>query len=90
MAHTITDAAELVRYHLVLAEPDDSRANDTLVQFAERAAGGGEPPLVAEALWVFCDRCGCSIDADLIHPDGHHYSDEDDFYCRDCWDESFP
>ena len=32
MAYTITDIAELVRYHLVLAEPDDTRADDNLAQ----------------------------------------------------------
>ena len=38
--------------------------------------------------WVFCDRCGCSVDIDLIHPDGHHYSEAGDLYCSDCWEES--
>lgn len=71
MAHTITDIAELVRYRLV--------------QLVERALGDGDPSPVAEASWVFCDRCGCSVDTDLIHPDGHHYSDDGDFYCADCW-----
>jgi len=42
-------------------------------------------PLWREATWVFCDLCGCSVDVDLIHPDGHHYSDDGDFYCADCW-----
>ena len=38
-----------------------------------------------KATWVFCNRCGCSVDTELIHPDGHHYSDDGDFYCADCW-----
>jgi len=42
-------------------------------------------PLWREATWVFCDRCGCSVDTDLIHPDGHHYADDGDFLCADCW-----
>ena len=42
-------------------------------------------PFFQEATWVFCDRRGCSVDAELIHPDGHHYADDDDFYCADCW-----
>jgi hypothetical protein len=37
--------------------------------------------------WVFCDRCACSVDTDLIHPDGHHYSDDGDFLCADCWEK---
>jgi hypothetical protein len=36
-------------------------------------------------LSVFCDRCGCSVDTDLIHPEGHHYAADGDFYCADCW-----
>ncbi len=35
------------------------------------------------AEWVFCDRCGSSVDTDLIHPDGHHYADDGDFSCVD-------
>jgi hypothetical protein len=30
MAYTATEIAELVRYHLVLAEPTDSRPDDNL------------------------------------------------------------
>jgi hypothetical protein len=41
-------------------------------------------PLWQLAEWVFCDHCGCSVDTDLIHPDGHRYSDDGDFYCVDC------
>jgi hypothetical protein len=40
-----------------------------------------------EVSWVFCDRCGCSVDTDLIHPDGHRYADDGDFYCADCWEQ---
>jgi len=46
------------------------------------------PGLYREATWVFCDRCGCSVDTDLIHPDSHHYADDGDFLCADCWEES--
>ena len=27
-----------------------------------------------------------SVDTDLIHPDGHHYADDGDFYRADCWE----
>ncbi len=43
-------------------------------------------PLWREETWVFFDRCGCSVDTDLIHPDSHHYADDGDFYCVDCWE----
>jgi len=37
--------------------------------------------------WVSCDRCGCSIELVLVDPDGHHFSEDGDFYCADCWEK---
>jgi hypothetical protein len=85
LAYTVTDLAELVRYHLVLVEPDDIRADDNLVQLVSELQSMATRPLSRESSWVFCDRCGCSVDTDLIHPDGHHYAADGDFYCVDCW-----
>jgi hypothetical protein len=82
MTYTITDIAELVEYHLVASAPDDNAAHSKLVQQLELLA---PRPLWREVAWVFCDRCACSVDTDLIHPDGHHYADDSDFYCADCW-----
>ena len=45
MSYTITDIAELVRYHLVLAEPDDTRPDDNLVHPVERTTEYGDPVL---------------------------------------------
>lgn len=87
MAYTVTDITELIQYHLVLAEPDDESADHNLAQLAGEIQNLATRPLWREATWVFCDRCGCSVDTDLIHPDGHHYSVDGDFYCVDCWDE---
>src|SRR5664280_1357181 len=36
MAYTITDIAELVRYHLVLSQPDDERADANLAQLVQQ------------------------------------------------------
>ena len=88
MAYTSTDIAELVRYHLVLSAPDDKTADDNLAQLVSELQSMATRPLWREASWVFCDRCGTSVDTDLIHLDGHHYADDGDFYCADCWDES--
>jgi hypothetical protein len=87
MAYTIQEIAELVQYHLVLAEPDDSRADDNLARLVTEVRDMATRPLWREASWVFCDRCGCSVDVELIHPGGHHYNDEGSFYCADCWSE---
>jgi hypothetical protein len=86
MAYTITDIAELVEYHLVVSVPDDV-AHANLVQLVHQLELLAPRPLYREATWVFCDRCGCSVDTDLIHPDSHHYADDGDFYCADCWGE---
>ena len=29
--------------------------------------------------------CGCSVDSDFIHLDGHHCADDAYFCCSDCW-----
>ena len=64
-------------------------ARHRLVQPVERGiARNGDPSPVAEASAVFCDQCGCSVHTDLIHPDGHHYSSDGDFFCSDCWEHS--
>jgi hypothetical protein len=85
MAYTVTDITELIRYHLVLAEPDDESAHRNLSILAGEIQNLAIRHLWQEAIWVFCDRCGCSVDTELIHPNGHHYSDDGDFYCADCW-----
>jgi hypothetical protein len=69
---------------LVASAPDDDAAHANLVQLVLLAPR----PLYREANWVFCDRCGCSVDTDLIQPDSHHYTDDGDFLCADCWELS--
>lgn len=85
MAYTVSDLAELVEYHLVVSAPDHEAAQSNLLDLVHRIETIAPHPLWRETSWVFCDRCGCSVDTDLIHPDGHHYSDDGDFYCEDCW-----
>ena len=80
MAYTITDIPELVRYHFVFSEPDDERTDANLAQLVRQFEQMASHPLWREQSWVSCDRCGCSVDTDLIHPDGHHYADDGDFY----------
>ena len=87
MTYTITDTAELVEYHLVASAPDDNAAHSNLVQLVQQLELLAPRPLWREVAWVFCDRCACSVDTDLIHPDGHHYSDDGDFLCADCWEK---
>src|ERR1035437_1514032 len=86
MAYTVTDIAELVEYHLVASAQDDDTAHNNLVQLVQQLELLAPRPLWRGATWVFCDRCGTSVDTDLIHPDGHHYADDGDFLCVDCWE----
>jgi len=86
MAYSVTDMTELIRYHLVLSEDDPERGNDNLIHLVGEIERMATRPLWRPAEWVSCDRCGTSVDTDLIHPDGHHYADEGDSYCADCWE----
>ena len=83
--YSVTALAELVEYHLVASAPDDDAAHNNLVQLVQKLELLAPHPLWREVSWVFCDRCGCSVDTDLIHPDGHHYSPDGDFLCADGW-----
>lgn len=84
MPYTVTDLAELVRHHLVLSVEDDETADRNLACLVAELQAMATTPLWREATWLFCDRCGCSVDTGLLHPDGHHYADDGDFYCADC------
>ena len=88
MSYSVTDIAELAAYHLVASAPDDDTAHSNLVQLVQQLELASPRPLWREVTWVFCDRCGTSVDTDLIHPDGHHYAEDGDFLCADCWAET--
>ena len=86
MTYQLTDITELIYYHLVLSASDDETADNNLRRLVHEIEGLATTPLWQPAEWVFCDRCGTSVDTVLIHPDGHYYSDDGDFYCADCWE----
>ena len=87
MAYAVADITQLIYHHLVLTEPGHESADRNLFLLAGEIQNLATRPLWQEATWGFCDRCGCSVDTELIHPDGHHYSVEGDFYCVDCWEQ---
>lgn len=86
MAYTVAEITELIHYHLVLGESSEAIADRNLALLANAVQDLASRPLWHEAAWVFCDRCGTSVDTEFIDPDGHHYSDDGDFYCFDCWE----
>ncbi len=86
MAYNLDDITDLIRYHLVVSAPDDERADNNLILLVGEIERMATRPLRRPVEWVFCDRCGTSVDTDLIDPDGHHYADDGDFLCADCWE----
>ena len=86
MVYTVTDIKELIQYHLVASATDSEVANKNLAHLVFEIQSFATEPLWREVSWVFCDRCGTSVDSELIHPEGHRYSPAGSFYCSDCWD----
>ena len=84
MAYSVTEIAELIQHHLVFSEPDEARATENLRQLVARLKGMAPGPLQTEALWYFCDRCGASVDVDVLAVDGSNFTPEGSFYCSRC------
>ena len=87
MMYTVADFKELIEYHLIASASNADMADNNLAQLVTEIAGLRLHPLCREAARVFCDRCGCSVDTELIHPKGHHHANDGDFYCEDCWEQ---
>lgn len=81
---TVTDIVELIEYHLIACAPDDERAENDLARLMSEIQALSACSYRFHTSWAFCDRCGCSVDRDLIQPDGHHYAHDGDFCCADC------
>lgn len=84
--YSVADLKELIEYHLVTSAPNDDMADNNLAQLVTEISGLRVRSLWREATSVFCDRCGCSVDTELIRPEGHHHANDGDFYCEDCWE----
>jgi hypothetical protein len=84
MTYSVTDIAELIRHHLVFSEPDQERATDKLRQLIADIKAMAPGHLQTEALWLFCDRCGASVDVEVLAEDGSNFTPDDGFYCSDC------
>ena len=84
MTYTVTDIAELVEYHLVASASDDTTADDNLSQLVSHIADLSTRPLFRSAEWLFCDRCGCAVDTDVLAEDGSNFSPDGAFLCSSC------
>jgi hypothetical protein len=81
MSYTVTDIADLIDYHLVASTPGEDHAHASLSRLVGAIQSLSARPLWREATWAFCVLGRYRF----IHPDGHHYSNEGDIYCADCW-----
>ncbi|MGO8864465.1 MAG: hypothetical protein ACLQRH_27365 [Acidimicrobiales bacterium] len=84
MTYTVTDIAELIHYHLVLATDSDRQADDNLAELVSHVQFLRTEPLFHQVQWVHCDQCGCSVDSDLISENGAGGTSEDEFLCSSC------
>jgi hypothetical protein len=84
MTYTVTDITELIRHHLVFGADSESQADSNLRQLTGRIASMSTTPLWREAQWLFCNRCGTSVDTELINEDGAGYNSEGAFLCSTC------
>lgn len=85
MAYDVDDIIELIHYHLVLGQDDDTARLDSLrrivIAIDEMATTGDWLG------WQACERCGAWVDSDLIGPHGAGVAADGGFYCSSCrWD----
>jgi hypothetical protein len=40
------------------------------------------------AEWLFCDRCGCAVDVEVLAWDGSNFTPDGAFYCSGCLPDS--
>lgn len=84
MAYTVTDIAELIRHHLVFSEPDQETAKENLRRLIADVERMAPSRLQTEALWLFCDRCGATVDLAVLAWDGSNFTPEGGFFCSSC------
>lgn len=83
MVYSVTDIADLIRQHLVFSEIDQEQAMQNLRRLLAHIRGMAPEPLETEALWMFCDRCGASVDVEVLAVDGSNFTPDGGFYCSD-------
>lgn len=85
MAYTVDEIAEMIRYHLVLAEDDNDRAAANLMDLVASIHDiADDHGLWSPGQTIFCDGCGASIDVELVAPGGHGWTRDGGAWCSDC------
>ncbi len=90
MAYSVTDLAELIRHHLVFAERDEDRAIENLRRFTAKIGQMSPGSLKTDAEWLFCDRCGATVDLAVLAWDGSNFTADGGFYCSSCLGDEEP
>ena len=84
MTYSVTDIAELIRHHLVFADPDEFRATENLRRLTAEIGRMSPESLETTAEWLFCDRCGATVDLAVLAQDGSNFTPGGGFYCSGC------
>lgn len=83
--YNVTDITELIRYHLVLAEVDEEKADHNLAQLMRNIEDMVTTPRWRDTInWMVCEQCGAWVSTELIGPDGAGETDDGGFYCTEC------
>jgi len=80
--YSVTDFAELIRHHLVFPGSDQDAVTN-LRRLVAEIHQMAPLPLRTEAQWLFCDRCGCAVDTDVLADDGSNFTPGGGFYCSE-------
>lgn len=83
MPYSVNDIVDLVQHHVVLSEDAAEDADANLALLIDRLTSlMSTRPEPAE--WLFCDRCGCAVDTDVIPCDARSWTPDGDFLCSSC------
>lgn len=85
MTYSIDDILELIRYHLVVAAPDNEIADRMLLQLVRSVEQLITTQTWREPIsWIACEECGAWVSSELIGPVGAGESEDGGFRCSEC------
>jgi hypothetical protein len=84
MAYTLDDITELIRYHLVLSEETDEKADANLARLLRSIEQMVAAPRPEPVYWRACEACYAWVSSELIGPDGAGEAADGGFYCTSC------
>ena len=79
--YSINVLAELIRNHLILSEDSPDAADTNPCRLVGPITSMDTRPTFQPIQWLFCDRCGCSVDTDVVAEDGSNWTSDGDVLC---------